>query len=752
MDSKASGARPRLILLAALAVAIWVLGATFNGLPAPRPMNAPATAFSAARANVVLRDLLGPEIPHPVSSRANDAVRERIRKEFAALHVGTSVYRALGCNGRRQYGFFACGTVEDIIAEVAPGQGKAIVLLAHYDSVPAGPGAADDQSGVATVLETVRALQARGLKTRHPILALITDGEEAGLLGAAAFADNPAFLARVGVVVNVEARGNQGPSLLFQTSPGDGALIDLYAQSVPEYATSSLFAVIYRLLPNDTDLTVFLDRGQTGYNFAFSGNVAHYHTPLDRRENLSLATLQHHGDNLLGTVSGLMQTDFAALKGGDAIYLTVFGHLLPRLPASWAIPLAVLVILLLVAAAWASRGEVLGIGRRLVAFSIPPAALLGAALFGWLLHTVASLVSGQPDPSYAHPVWLRLALALGVATALLLWTRLASPRLAALSVWSWFAGLGLVTAIFLPGLSPYFLFPALIAAILLIVQARLDGAGAEAVGVLLALPALVIWLSLSSASELVQGLALHPLITVTMAFAALPLLPLLAPRPPQRCAAVTAVAGLVLAVIAGLHPAYSVRQPERLNLSFVDDHIAGKAVWAADPAGALPASLRAAMPFSAARRQAMPLSFTNAYAAPAGATRYAAPSAAIASRPDGAGRRVTLALHGSALANRMVVVVPKDAGLLRAEIDGKSFAPDPGAPGPYGTVIACMTDDCRGKSVTLVFASRKPVGVTLGEQHYGLPADAARLVAARPATAVPSQSGDTTIVFGRLTL
>ena len=87
-------------------------------------------------------------------------------------------------------------------------------------------------------------LQARGTKSLHPVIALITDGEEGGLLGANAFLQNEAWKKQVGVVVNVEARGTRGASLLFQTSPGDGRLIDLYAKSVPSYATSSLYAEI----------------------------------------------------------------------------------------------------------------------------------------------------------------------------------------------------------------------------------------------------------------------------------------------------------------------------------------------------------------------------------------------------------------------------------------------------------------------------------------------------------------------------
>ena len=55
-------------------------------------------------------------------------------------------------------------------------------------------------------------------------------------------------------------------------------------------------------------------------------------------------------------------------------------------------------------------------------------------------------------------------------------------------------------------------------------------------------------------------------------------------------------------------------------------------------------------------------------------------------------------------------------------------------------------------TVTLAFADRKPVTVTLGEQHYGIPKDGARFLAARPDSAVASQSGDTTVAFGTLKL
>ena len=761
MESKDADALARIFSLALIALAIWLIGSAFNGQPRPLGLDAPATEFSAARADRTLKRLLGPEVPHPVSTPANQAVRDRIRAEFAALGVTTSLYQGLGCEGRAKYGFFACGTAQDILAEVAPGQGKAIILMAHYDSVPAGPGASDDQSSVATILETVRALQARGMKTQHPILALITDGEEAGLLGAAAFLDNPALKSRVGAVINVEARGNQGPSSLFQTSPGDGPLIDLYARSVPNYATSSLFAVVYKFLPNDTDLTLFINQGFTSFNFAFIGRLAHYHTALDRRANLSQSTLQMHGDNLLGVASGLMQTDFASLKGSDDVYLTLLGQFLPRIPASWALPLALATFVLLLLASYTSRERAGRAGGWFAAAIVPPAAVLTSAAFGWVLHDIASLVSGQADPSYAYPVYLRVALALGVAAMIVLAARLTDARKMALSVWFWLSGLGVVTAALLPGLSPYFLFPALIGSVLVLAQTRSAGAWTGTAGVtallLAAIFPLLIWFSLSAMAETVQGLAVHPLFTVPLAFGAITLLPVLAAHPLGarswlRLTSVLCGAAIAVAIVAGMQPAYSEITPQRLSINFIDDHVANKALWSVETPATLPRALRDVDPFSREPQFASPIAFQRSYVADAGATRYAAPSATIASLPLGKGRSVTLTLAGSPQANRMFVVVPKNSALTSIAFEGKTFAASENTINPAGTIFGCLTNDCVGKTVTLTFASARPVDILIGEQVYGLPTDGAKLEAARPSTTVPSQTGDTTIVFGKLKL
>ena len=762
MEPKNADAVARVASLALIALAVWLLAGTFNGLPTPQGFEAPATEFSAARADATLGRLLGPEVPHPVSSPANQAVRDRVRMEFEALGAPTSVFRAPGCFDRQaKSGLFFCGTTEDVIANVMPGTGKAIILLAHYDSVPAGPGAADDQGSVATILETVRALKARGTKSLHPIVAVITDGEEAGLLGASAFLSNPSFSAQVGVVVNVEARGNQGPSLMFQTSPGNGRLIDLYAASVPQYATSSLTGVIYKYLPNDTDLTLFLNAGLIGYNFAFNGNVAHYHTPLDRRENLSPASLQSQGDNLLGITSGLMRTEFSELKSGDSIYVSVFGDFLPRIPASWALPLALISFAMIVAALFLSPKQSVGRWRWVGAFAVPLAMVVGCAVAGYILHKVASLVSGQPNPSYSYPLWLRLSLALGITTIGVLVSRLASARPMAYAIWFWMSGLAILCAAVLPGLSPYFLFPALIGSLILLVQSRIArgfiGQTGEVGYFLPALPALVIWLALAGGAESVSGLYAHPLFTVPSAFGAMTLLPFLTLTPMSRRAwvwtsSLLAVSALLFAWIAGLQPAFTPISPQRLNVDFVDDHVANNAKWVIETGAPLPKAFRDVMPFSSTPEDVSPLLRLPAYVAAAGAPRFPAPDAEVERTATGDGKLVTLTFHGSDRANEMLLVIPKDSSLDRIEFEGRSFIPSPNATNPLGTVFGCLTRDCRDKKVTLHFTSQRPVEVSIGEIDYGIPDDGARLEAVRPDTTIASQSGDTTIVFGKLKL
>jgi hypothetical protein len=551
----------RIWLSGLLAVGIWCLSVYGSGAPVPLKLDAPAGQFSAARADATLARLLGPERPHPAGSPEAAAFRARLQGELTKLGVAHEAITQESCRERRGEKF--CLTVTNIRAVVVPGDAPEVLLMAHTDSNPRGPGAADDASGVATILETIRALKARGLDGARPLAALFTDGEERGLFGAFAYADDPAHLARTGVVVNVEARGNQGPSLLFQTHAGNAQLIDLYARAAPNPSASSLYGEIYKVLPNDTDLTPFLRAGSAGVNFAFIGGMRDYHTANDRRANISLVTLQHHGDNILALTAQLVRTDPATLKGEKAIYLDVLRRWLPRLPASWALPLSVAAFLAIALAGWSSRSEKRE--RRPFAATFAPAALLllcllaGFVLYAPMalagtptLHVASPLLqallvaAGPGGPWPGDPIWLRLALAFGTF-AVALWTaRWAN----ATACWLWFAGLAVISAIWLPGLSPYFLFPALVAAPLLLLTVR-RGRGFALL--LAALAAMVIWIGFNAGAEDIQGLRLHPLFTLSAAFALLSLLPLMAGRKLGGSAFLSALLAVIFSVVAGFN-------------------------------------------------------------------------------------------------------------------------------------------------------------------------------------------------------
>ncbi|MES2292162.1 MAG: M20/M25/M40 family metallo-hydrolase [Pseudomonadota bacterium] len=697
-------------LLALVSVAVWFLAAHVQSGTAPRGADAPANQFSAARAEAVLARIEGPQRPHPAGSAENIAVHARVRRELAALGVPVTELRARQCYGEPRWSAIECADIIDLVAEAIPGNGKAILLMAHLDSVPAGPGAGDDGSGVATLLETIRALKAGAITSRHPVIALFTDGEEAGLLGATAFVRDARWRDRVGVVINDDQRGSAGQSLLFQISPGDARLIDLYADSAPRLATSSLYGEIFKILPNDTDLTPFLNAGLTGYNFAFVGEVAHYHTARDTIANLDPRSLQSSGDAVLGLTRALLDRDFASLKSGNAIYLDVMGIWLPRLGAAWALPLSLLAFAVIALAAWRRRPTVGGL-------LMPPAFLIGAVAGGFALKGIAALISGHADPSYAQPLMLRLALASGVWSLALL----AARRATATASWLWFAGFAVVAAWALPGLSPYFLFPSLVAAAAL----------PFGISWVPALASLLIWIQLTAAAEPLMGLAVTPLFTLPAAMGLMTVLPLLRFDRPQAIAC--GVLALLLTVAAGFVPAYDTAHPQRLNFRYVQAD--GHASWVADPVRPLPDAVRAAAAFSQKPQVIADDTTWHGYVAAAGTPRFASPTATVTRE----GADVIVKLQGSQAADGMTLTVPAAAGLTRVAVDGQKFP----VSGPARRLlISCASPGCRDSTVTLTTKRSAPFTVQLSEQRYGLPPGGLALQKARGTLATPSQFGD----------
>src|SRR5215213_5425859 len=259
--------------------------------PSAIPIDAPAPDFSSARALKHIAAIA--KQAHPIGSAQQHEVREYIVAELRAAGLTPEIQQTTSFNTDGTAAVAA--TVQNIIARL-PGTNntKAVLLMGHYDSAANSRGAADDGSGVGTLLETIRALKSNA-PLKNDTIFLFTDGEEVGLLGAIAFVKEHPWAKDVGLALNFEARGSSGPSFLFETSDGNGWLISEFAKAAPYPIAPSILYEIYRVLPNDTDLSPFKKAGLAGLNFAFIDDEVYYHSPNDRVENLDQQSLQHHG-------------------------------------------------------------------------------------------------------------------------------------------------------------------------------------------------------------------------------------------------------------------------------------------------------------------------------------------------------------------------------------------------------------------------------------------------------------------------
>ena len=240
---------------------------------------------------------------------------------------------------------------KNILARIKGSEkGKALLILTHYDSaVHSSYGASDAGSGVVTILEGIRAYLANDPKPKNDIIILISDAEEIGLLGANAFVNHHPWAKEIGLVLNFEARGSGGPSyILMETNGGNKNLVKAFNTAKVKYPVgNSLLYSIYKMLPNDTDLTVFREDGNIkGFNFAFLDDHYDYHTSMDTYERLDRNTLQHQGNYLMPLLSYFANANLDNLNADkDDVFFNFPGFVLMNYPFSWVKPMAILAVL-----------------------------------------------------------------------------------------------------------------------------------------------------------------------------------------------------------------------------------------------------------------------------------------------------------------------------------------------------------------------------------------------------------------------
>jgi hypothetical protein len=754
-------------LVVALVAALVVVGVTPLGVSPPAPERSAADVFSAGRAMLLLREIAA--APRPIGSGGAARARDALVAELDALHLTPHVQTASAVSA--QSGRVA-GTVRNVVARL-PGRdpSRAVLLVAHYDSVPVAAGAADDGGGVVTLLETARALAA-GPRPRNDVIFLFTDGEERGLLGARAFLREDPWAYGVGVVFNFDSPGSSSPVLMYETSAGNGLLVRELVAGAPRPYTSSLMYEVSRRLPIASDFRPFVAAGVPGMSFGALDGPAFDHTAYDSLESFHARSLQHEGDTALALARHFGDLDLWDLHREDVVYFDVVDGLAVVYGQGLVLPfVALATAVFAVAVTVAFRRKLLSL--RGLSLAVPATAtVLGVALL------FMAVVWGMYRTAYEQRTWsttgvvisdfyrlglVLLAAAVIVAAYEFLLRRLRPWDLAVAALFWWVLG-AVAVAVIVPGASYLLTWPlagaglGLLGAVLLGDRALHSVAG---VAVTLAGAAPGVVLMSSATYLLLMSAGLKQVVTVLAVWlvAGLLVLPLEIVRRGFRWWAPTglAVAGAVVLMLVGSTVAFDVEHPRFTSIYYRQGE-RGAAAWqTVDRVDGWTAQFLPDAPrytFGAGYFPEMGLRTTVAQAAPP--LRLPPPVLRVVSDTTMGDRRtVRLRLRSPRGAEVVSLLVHSVVGGLTASVDG---LPLQGSDTTIldGTTVRWWLDyyapPPAGVVVTLRFAAGPEVLLRAVDFSYGIPPQLAGQYAGRPPGMLPGRIGDGTLVERTLRL
>lgn len=733
--------------------------------PSAGRASTPPEEFSSNRAMTKLQVIASK--PHPLGVPAHDEVRDYLLRELSALGVNAEVQTTTSVSQRG--GTTRAALVQNIVARL-PGtnsDGKALLLTGHYDSAPESYGASDDGSAVASMLEILRALK-HGAPLRNDVVFLFTDGEEAGLLGAEAFVREHPLAKNIGLVLNMEARGYKGPSIMFETSPQNGRLISEFAGSAPHPVATSMAYDVYKLLPNDTDMSIFKEAGIPGLNFAFIEGATHYHTALDNFENIDERSLQHQGSNVLALTRHFGNLDLANLKANNAIYFDIFGLKLIHYPSALVILFSALTAIGFVGVVIVGfRRGLLKLSRIVLAFFAFLLCIIGsvgATFVLWqlvnLLHRDYRSIPQGFTYNSSYYVISFVALTVAITAGLLVWFRKKLGHAnVAIGTLSWWLILMILTSLFLPGFSYLFTWPLLFGLIgigydFYTVSDNSSSVKRLAALILTAAPAIILFvpivymltvalpLWLSAGTMVLVTLTVGLLLSVLNDLAGL-----------QRGLVPLAALGLALiaVVIASFTSGFDKKHPRFDSLLYGLNADTGKAVWASRDAKT--DSWSAQFFQGNVERKTLssflPLLSATFIQNDAPAAPLNVPEATVLSdNTNGDTRILRLHINSPRQAALISFYVEEGARIQRASINGKEINVDRKTPASSLWSLRYYAPQSTGLELTLEMRSTAPVKLRVVDQSYGLPAPGVTAFKDRPddVLAMPYYFNDSTFV------
>ena len=255
--------------------------------PKRAPLAEPPPVFSAQKMLGHVRYLAAPEREgRGLGTRGIGEAADYIARAFAAAGLSPG-----GDNGGWLQAFAQGSNVIGVLPGANPAfDGQAVVVSAHYDHLgPDHPGADDNASGVAALIELARTMASQGRPQRTLVFAAFS-GEESGLLGSRWYATRPSPVPLAGIRANVNldtvGRLGAGPVRIIGTSTatewphvfrGVGFTTGIAIQNIEGATVSS-------------DQQAFIERGIPGIQI-FSGANLDYHKSSDTADKIDGAGL-----------------------------------------------------------------------------------------------------------------------------------------------------------------------------------------------------------------------------------------------------------------------------------------------------------------------------------------------------------------------------------------------------------------------------------------------------------------------------
>lgn len=702
--------------------------------------------FQTDRAFERLSRILGDEAPHPVDSLANDSARDRLLREIRSLGFNPIVRDDFYCTEGRES--MRCARVRNVMFWLGESGSNAVMVASHYDSVPAGPGAGDDGAGVAASLEIAALLKERDLA--RPVLVLITDGEEIGLVGAASFVDKDPFAKLIGAVVSMEARGVSGPVAMFQTSNPNGRDVSALKSDVKTAFTNSLAADVYERMPNGTDVTEYLELDIDVGNFAIGGSPEFYHTPRDNLAMLDKRSFFHMGVSALNTVEAYIE------QSGDEqerqwIYADIYGLMILALPQIFGLPLIVLGGLAALSAFF-----VKGSGSPFRSLAFPfLAILLGVGLAVCITFAIAAL---RPEAHYAaaHPWALRAAqnsaALFGALLALMFLGRLASSQRLLMSSWACLALLGGALSFFFPGAAILFV-PALVVMTVSCISIFIgSNKSAKVFALLAAFIFLAMVVPVSALGEMMLFPEYASPFTIFTVFCFTLITPHVLPisgmqdQLSWKAPAASLCLVMLFMVTAVIVPAYSPSAPRGLSVIHSTDTDSGETQFGAftnhEP---MPSAMAGVVPFTKG--------LISGYENPA----YVAEAPSFETLGLGVEVESNEVVGGERLVTIQIEALDSDivAGSFKEdEVQIKSMTLNGLAKKEGGTKgFSCHGRSCRSLTLSLTVSAHEPaLNLQLKAFRYGIGAEGQALLSARPDSVIARGWGDLRLVSRALKL